>query len=273
MTLCVVGPLCASFASGVRSIDGAEHASFLVSQSIGAGAAVLAVTLGIVVILGVVIARVTTRREAMLNMAFIFGWVAWTGGRMGDLFRAQQGGFVLLAIEGTVIGLAVMMVLKLSSRGDADDEPMTSLDCKAILNMPELMALGAAMIAAIAAAWAFGRTDLPGQSLWATFAGGIVAGLVGAMVLKSNEKDMHERSHTMIPMVIGVMLAGVVSPLIGMVSPGPGGMLESIASGSMPGWLAVSPISWAAGALLGVPIGWGWLESTVAMQESHTQTA
>ncbi|MBL4590977.1 MAG: hypothetical protein JKY96_03350 [Phycisphaerales bacterium] len=273
LTLCVFGPLCANFASRVRSIDGSERASFLVSQSMGSGAAVLAAILGIVVVVGVVIAKLTTRREAMLNMAFMFGWVAWTSGRMGDLFRTQQGGFVQLAIEAGLIGIAVMVVLRVSSNFKGDDETPTMVDCSGMFRGASLMAIGAAMVAAIASAWAFGQTDLSGQSLWAAFAGGIVAGLVGAMVLRSQEQVGDDRSISMIPMIFGVLLAGVVAPLIGMAVPGSGKLLESLASGSMPGWLTVSPVSWAVGALLGVPIGWGWLESTVAMQESQAQAA
>ncbi len=274
VALCVLGPWCAKIAQGVRANDGSEHASFLVSEGLGKGAGALAMILGGVVVAGVVIAKLLGRREAMFNMAMIFGWVAWTGGRMGEMFRVTQGGFVQLAIEAGLIGAAVVAVLVVASKNEADEDLTTLVDFQAIFRGTGLMALGAAMVAAIAGAWAFGQTDLPGQSLWASFLGGIVGGLIGAMVQQSGDKGSRQaRAVTMVPMIFGVLAAGVIAPLIGMVVPGSGKLLESIASGSLPGWLAVSPVAWSVGALLGVPIGMGWVESTAAMHEPAGQTA
>jgi hypothetical protein len=273
LTLCVLGPLCANLASGLRGQDGSEHASFLVSESLGKGAMTLAIVLVVLMVSGIVISRFTNRREAMFNMAMILGWIAWTTGRMGEVFRVSQGGFIQLALEAALIGTAVIVVLVVAKKNTGDEDKASSVEFESVLGGAGLVAVGAAVLAAIGIAWAFGQTDLPGQSLWASFTGGIVAGLVGAMIQQSKSEDSKSSHASLIPMVIGVLLAGVAAPIVGMFTPGSAGVAESLGNGTFPGWLAVSPVSWSVGALLGVPVGWGWLESTVAMQESHTQTA
>jgi len=307
-TLCVVGPIAAKLAQGLHAPDGGEHASFLVSESTIRGAMILGIVLAITAVSGILIARLSTRREAMLNMAFVLGWVAWTGGRMGELFRFDQGGFLLLALEAAFIGAVVVLALVVSSHNTRDDDYTSWFDAKLLSMREGLLATGAALLVAVGFAWAFGQTDLPGQSLWASFVGGIFAGLVGAMLQKSSaektavteagarlagslavgfnhnsprspeqrkamEFAMKANGTNMTPMIVGVLVAGIVAPLIGMVMPGSGGVLKTVATGSLPGWLAVSPIAWSVGALLGVPIGWGWVESTVAMQEPGVKRA
>jgi len=307
-TLCVLGPIAARLAEGLHAPDGSEYASFLVSESATRGVVLLGMILAITIVSGVLIARLSTRREGMLNMAFILGWVAWTGGRMGELFRVEQGGFVLLAIEAAIIGAGVMLAMAASSKKTMDDDYTSWFDAKLLTMREGLMALGVALLVAVALAWVFGQTDLPGQSLWAALIGGIAAGLVGAMSQKSaNDRSavaeagarlsgslavglyrnsprspeqrreldasMKANGSNMTPMIVGVMFAGVIAPLIGMVMPGSGGVLKAIGSGSLPGVLAVSPIAWSVGALIGVPIGWGWVESTVAMHEPQAKKA
>lgn len=280
-TLCVLGPIAATLAQGLHAPDGSEHASFLVSESAVRGAMVLGAVLLITVVSGIVIAKLANRREAMLNMAFILGWVAWTGGRMGELFRVEQSGFVMLAIEGALIGGAVLIALIVASTANDDDDQASRVDPAQLLKGKGSLMLGSALISALVVAWVFGQTDLPGQSIWAAFAGGIVAGLVGTLVMQSSgtsakgvqSKRQDPELIGFGPMIAGVLLAGVIAPVIGMFMPGSSGLLDAIGNGSLPGWLAVSPVSWSVGALLGVPIGWGWVESTVAMQEPHPNKA
>lgn len=280
-TLCVLGPIAAKLAQQLHAPDGSEHASFLVSESPVQGALVLGAVLMITFVSGVVIARLANRRESMLNMAFILGWVAWTNGRMGELFRVEQNAFVMLAIEGALIGVVVLFALIVATSTDAtDDRPSRVVPSELFKGKGSLM-LGSAALSALAVAWVFGQTDLPGQSIWAAFAGGIVAGLIGTMVMQSSgsgakgiqSKRQDPELIGFGPMIAGVLLAGVLAPIIGMFVPGSSGVLDSIGSGSLPGWLAVSPVSWSVGALLGVPIGWGWVESTVAMHEPHPNKA
>ena len=280
-TLCVVGPIAARLAQGVHAPDGAEGASFLVSETPARGMIVLAIVLAMTGLVGVLIARVSTRREAMLNMSFVLGWVAWTSGRMGELFRVDQSGFVMLAIEAALIGCVVVAVMVVAS-GTQDEDSSSRFDPKTMLAGKGGISLFAAAIVTLAIVWLFGQTDLPGQSLWSSFAGGVAAGLVGAMVQQSSgagTKGAHPRqrdpetTHGFAPMIVGVLFAGVLAPLVGMFVPGSGGVLKTIGLGTLPGWLAVSPIAWSVGALLGVPIGWGWVESTVAMQETSVKHA
>ena len=54
-------------------------------------AAALAVVAGCLVAAAVVGARLGDRHEAVLNLGFVLAWVAWSGGRMEEVFRAASG--------------------------------------------------------------------------------------------------------------------------------------------------------------------------------------
>ena len=133
-----------------------------------------------------------------------------------------------------------------------------------------LGALGAALVAAMAVAWAQTPSGLSGQSVWGGFVGGFVGGLAGAFVVQSRKIG---DAPSALPMIVGVLLCAVAAPLVAVVTPGAGGLLGAIADSSVPGFVLVSPLAWACGALVGVPVGAGWVESSVAKQAARDAAA
>jgi len=115
-------------------------------------------------------------------------------------------------------------------------------------------------------------SSVPKVDFWGL--GTLFESIVSAMV--HSHKDRGERDHielSLIPVICGVLLGAVVGPIIAMVMPGNGKVLQALASGDAPGWMLMSSLAWAGGALIGTPIGYSWVESSVERQQGHVATA
>lgn len=286
LSLCVVGPACSVIASGVIAPDGSRHATFLSGSSVGSGIAALVMVLGLTSVMGVAIGRVVDRREGLLNMSFVLGWVAWTGGRLGEVYRIapESGTMLKLAAESVVIAVCLLIAMMLMSNPDkgsvnGHQDEVTRFDfayVKAAISKREsLFAVVGAIVGAITISYLFGQTDLPGQSVGVGFGAGIIGGTVGALAanMARDLKDKDEPT-PFAPIIIGVMLCGVIGPMIGMFKPGAGVMVDLVTHGEVPGYLIVSPMAWAMGAMLGVPVGHSWVEHSVHHTSgAHAKTA
>lgn len=278
IALAVIGPIASEFAVRAVATDGSGHHTLLSGLSAGTGALTLLVVCLLLALMGLLGHALGGRREAMLGMGFVLGWVAWTTGRLGQVYRLapEPGTLVLLAIETLVLLLAVLVVVALISRNDEDD-PISSFQPQRLLPLirePAMLgALGGALAVAAVVAWLFGRTDLPGQSTGVGFLAGIGAGVAGAMVAGSmRAKDEHTGT-PFAPLMVGVMLCGVLAPIVGIVAPGAGALSELAMRGDLPGYLIVSPVAWVAGALLGVPVGHSWVEHSHARADEHAKAS
>ncbi len=275
LSLCVLGPLCAMIASGVIGADGSHHTTFLTGSSIGSGALALLMILGLSLTMGVVIGRVVDRREGLLNIALVFGWVAWTSGRLGEIYRVtpESGTLIKLGLEGLVISVGVLIALVLmtnpsKSSNSAQHDEISRFDVgylkNSLVKREGICSLIAAMIGGLIFSLLFGQTDLPGQSVGVGFGAGIVAGTLGALLANTMRDAKSKNMPTpFAPIIIGMMLASVFAPIIGVLKPGADGLLGLLVHGDLPGYLIVSPIAWVMGALLGVPIGHSWVEHSV----------
>ncbi len=272
LSLCVVGPICAMLLLRVDAFDGSQHTTFLTGSSVVGGFICLIAVLGLILLMGTAIGRLVDRREGLLNIAFVLGWVAWSSGRMGMIYRMSpdSGVLIKLAVEAVVVMLGVTLTLMLMSdpkkgtvAGHADDVSRFDLEYlkESITNKAGALSLGAAIIVSLVLAVLFGQTDLPGQSVGVGFLAGVFAGVVGTLAATSVRKDEKNPAPTAFaPIMLGVMLCGVIAPLIGLIKPGTGELLGLAVKGDLLGFLVVSPIAWSMGALLGVPMGHSWVE-------------
>lgn len=283
VALLVLGPIAGMLADSMRSADGSGHATLLVSSSLVRGVFVILGIAFMAQLIGIVATRVLSLREGVLNAGFVLAWGAWGGGRVGEALRSDPGAFSLvrLAIEGGLVFVLVAMMLrsmtKAAKPGDLRsdvlrfDAPLVGT----IRSEPMAMA-GVFLIScvvAMGASWLQVTSDLTGQSVWGGFVGGLLAGLVGGLVLHhTDQKDVKRPSDSrvvsVVPAILGVALAGLVAPLVVFVVPGSDKVLASIASGDAPGWTMMTPMAWSAGAMIGAPAGYGWVESS--MQRHQT---
>ena len=285
LSLLVIGPLAARAAGMVRAPDGSGTATLLTGATIGGVVVGLALVGLCVVAAGAIGARLADRHEGVLNAGFVLGWVAWTIGATQEVLRLGPGAgtLVRLSVEAALLaGLvaAAWVVADRVSRRDSDAEGF-SLEpgsiARAVGGKAGPVVLLVSALVGLACAWLFARHGAPGQGLGAAFLGGLGAGVGGAQVYQSMTKDdkdaLKGSTPVLIPAMLGVMLAGVIAPLIGLFVPGAGRLLDGLARGGLPGWVLVSPASWCAGALLGVPMGAAMLRPSARDEAEGTVTS
>lgn len=273
ISLLVLGPLAAWGGGLVRAPDGTEAASLLTGSSIGGGLFALLVVLAAVVTAAAIGARLGDRHESLLNMGFVLAWVAWTGGRMEEVFRLSPGSgpLVWLAVEAAMLGLMVIGAALIADRLGRRSREAEGLD----LSMDGV--LGALRFKAgvpvlllsagigVAGSWLFARYGGAGQGLGSAFLGGLIAGVFASQAYESLGKDEKKAplgsTGVLVPALLGMLLAALIAPLLGIALPGGSRLAEGIARGTLPGWVLVSPASWMAGGLLGIPAGVSMLRS------------
>ncbi len=104
----------------------------------------------------------------------------------------------------------------------------------------------------------------------AAVAGAIGAGVVTPMVIAAMGAD---RPVWFAPF-LALLVAGIVAPLIGFIAPGAEHLEKAFINATMPGALVVQPLDWAAGMLLGVPIGMAWTAASIGkVEESASRPA
>jgi len=274
IALAAVGPVAGALSASVRGADGSGHATLVLSASPMSGIAKLAIIGAMALVMGVLGARLVHRREGVLGAGIVLGWGAWGMARVDEAIRTDPGADALtrLALEGAIVVALVVAILvlvhvygtRIDPRGDAVALGRAQID-KTKAHLPVVLgATGVACVVAIGVSWVQVPGGLSGQSVWGGFIGGLAGGLAGAFVLHSTAlRD----APTMVPMILGVALAAVAAPLLSFVVPGPAGLMDAIARGTAPGFVRMSALAWACGALVGVPLGYGWVESSMAKHD------
>lgn len=250
----VLGPLAASLTGAVRAPDGGPDTSMLVSESrlfaIGAVAASFALAL----LAGAVGSRGFGTRTGFFAAGLVLVWPAWKSGTVMGILRDTQSGGTLwtLAIEGFVIGTATAGIAFLIARCSPDSSPTKPSGSNpepAALPLGPLVGLAAGAVGALACA----RTELPGQAIAAAFAAGLV-GAMAAMLLDPRARPA--------PILAAVALLAFVGPASGAVLDGDLA-IRHLYEGALTPLARLTPLHWAAGLLLGVPVGASWASGMI----------
>lgn len=273
LALCVVGPICSMLATSLLASDGSGDMTFL-SASTG-GLLILALTLLIALGFGVLVSWATDRKEAIFNIALVYGWIGWTIGSMGEIFRIEHQSGVLLRLGIEAISITVLTLLGLSLLSKKPQNPESGISdavvdfnpsslFKSARSTQGLIAIGLAITASGVVSLFLGQSDLPGQSVGVGLFAGIAGGLAGAMGWSGSQKNAKKpQPAPYAVLMLGVMLMGCLAPFIGLIGPGADELIHLTIKADIPGYLIVSPIAWSMGALLGVPVGHSWVEHSV----------
>ncbi len=295
LSLCVLGPIAGGLMASLRSVDGSPYATVLVSDSMVGGLFVLLGVFFLAMIAGVIATKAVSLREGVLNLGLVLGWGAWGAGEVGEALRSapESGSIVKLAFEGVLVLVLSgwMLHVLTKARGGADEgaDGCVMLSNSKIAALREHagltgMLVGVGLVVSMVMVWLQVQSDLSGQAVWGGFIGAAAAGVAGGMLIQNHSMGSSSKGGrggrrsdevvvSLVPVMVGVMLGGVVGPLVGMVMPGSGKLLQSIAAGDLPGFLVMSSLSWAAGAMIGTPVGYSWVESSVARQHANAATA
>ncbi|MDP7029714.1 MAG: hypothetical protein QF733_05780 [Phycisphaerales bacterium] len=193
------------------------------------------------------------RMESALSGLAVMGagmcwWATSLSGIRGTLL---EGSAALIAADGMVWTLVVLVLTWLvltrgqpvpnvhPERVGESPDPLRSVDALRML---------ACGLVALPVVWLIAVNDLRGQAVMAAVLGGMAAGIVGRMAAPHVQ-----------PMILpaGVVLAGTAALWVtGTMLPED--VAVAWARGDVPNLARLTPIDWAAGALLGTPLGFGW---------------
>jgi len=260
-SLLAVGPLVAELFTFLRDVDGGRAVTLLVNGSPGVAFAGAAVLIFATLCVGLVAARFFSLGTALFCAGAV---VAWAGSRLGSLEsivrRAGEGkDLFALAVEGLLVTAAAAGAAALFVRvGGAGAREGSALE-RALYAEPEPVqarasstaaALGAAALAAGAAVWFVALSGARMQTLAATVAGGIAAGGVAHLL------HAHRRLTPVLPMA-AMALVALAGPLAAYFMEGTR-LAAHVYDGSVLSLARPVSLDWAAGALIGVPLGLNW---------------
>lgn len=253
--LVVLGPIAGALAALPEGPDGSAGTA-LASRAPVEGVLGLMGGLALAACAGAASGRMVGQRAAMSCAGLIVLWMAARTASVSGLVRASgHGPWPWLVAEGAVVaaGLAVVGVaIALATRrrpAQADgpeDEHGVSLAWRSAPAVAAAGVAGGVVGAAIAV------TPLKGQAI----AAAVLAAVAAAMVVR-----LVDRRTPALGAVLAVGVLAIASPAALLASVAPGDALAATYAGDLPSLGLLTPLDWAAGALLGVPVGLAWAGS------------
>lgn len=278
--LLLLGPLVGKLLTLLHAPDGGHAVTPLLSGSPALGIVLLVVVLFLASIVGILDGRAFGVRSGMAGMGCILGWAAFNTGKIEDILRdaAPLTISIKLAVEGLIISVAaVLFVRQLAMMSERDGQhgtgPGPELAISSLVRAPSLLAAGAACVGGLVGAWFVAFHGAKGQTLFAGLIGGIVAGGMAAVISAGSESKSGARTvDPVISACMGLGLASVVAPFSIAFLSGSDPLASALAGKMFPlGHL--SGLDWAAGALVGIPIGLGWAGAHTAQDPKQDGVA
>ncbi|MDX2016560.1 MAG: hypothetical protein SFY95_02835 [Planctomycetota bacterium] len=263
LALFLIGPLASVPLSNLRLPEGSTAATALWSTAPAAGLLGVVIVLVVALVYGLVALRVAGGPTAVLAMGMILGWGAYrmpvveealrrtvaTGSSPSALLWSQ-------AVEGAIVGALLIAVAAIFEAAHArlasTHEGSPAWIRKELLSKEGLIGIAVAMVLAGVAAGIVAFDSARGQALAAGWLGAIAAGAAARLT--------HASAGHRFPIlgpVAGIALAGVIVPIVAAIMHGARvGELAYAQQLFAPARL--TPLDWAAGAMLGVPTGIAW---------------
>ena len=244
-----LGPIAGLFVGALRGTDGGTQATLLIGQNPIAGLIAGIAAFGVAAIAGGIGSRAAGLNVGLASAGLTLSWAAWLSGRLDEIVLVThvspmpglivEGLFVMLLLAG------VLYVIRRYSISNPDPESEGGTAAIAIS-----LTVGLTMSAV--AAWLIAVEPLKGQTIGAAF----VAGLVGAASARLVFLRLPGWTAAAIPAALAILGPLATHAIAGDV-------VADVFSRSLfrLGWLL--PLDWAAGALLGIPIGLAWTDNVI----------
>ncbi|MFZ4573388.1 MAG: hypothetical protein ACOYN0_03255 [Phycisphaerales bacterium] len=265
--LLVAGPALASLAGNLRDAGGGHAATLLLTSNVGAGLLAGVAALGGALVIGVVGARLVAVGTGCTLAGIVLAWCGWRLGSLEDLARLpdKQVPLMLLAVENglvAAVGAAIAFACVKFGRGlwSADNgTAMSSLPDPT--EPPTRAALGTAFGAGVVGCalltFFVANNGLKGQTLAAATIGGLAAAIMGQLVLAGKRSLI-----TPVIPAASVVIVAVLGPIAAAILHG-SKLDAAIYAGDVLPLARPISLEWAAGALMGVPLGLSWTATSV----------
>lgn len=259
----VIGPIAAWLCRPMRGTDGGMISTVLVSSAVGPAVIGTLLAMAMATLFGAIVSRMLGWRLGCFVAGAALAWPAWEHAGVVQLLRESGDPSIMLkmAIEGAaLLGIALGAAFLLY-RVDP------GIDRKPDAIKGAVSGVGGVIAAMLAAATLAGFVVLivaieeqRAQAFAAAAVAAIAAGTVARFIGPSPSPSAA---------MLGLLLAAIAAPLLTMRLAGPD-LIEAAYNGSMLNLGRLTPMLWASGALVGVPIGSAWAESMFERQPQTT---
>jgi hypothetical protein len=262
----VIGPLASLPLTGLRDVEGGQAVTVLLNATPVMGLAVLLVLMGVACVCGVIGARWFSLGWGFAYSGFVLVWGAWRLGTSESLVRrAQRAPGWTLVLEGAIV-MALTVLLAWLLVGIARKQQRSPAPkAKEAERLPMIVSaphagasqvLGVSSVVALlfgaVACWLVAISPLKGQVVFAALAGGVAGALAAQFVASGNRASISP----LVP-IVALAIAAVAGPAASFAAAGNQAVAKVYANTIFP--LAhVLPLDWAAGLVLGVPLGFSW---------------
>ena len=269
-----VAPLAARVLLGsLRAPDGSLEATILTSSSTGTGLIGLVVGGVLACVCGGLGSRLFGRDVGFTVAGSVFIWAAWRCGLPEHMVRLRESGAALSALvieQGLVGAIAIASSIVVVVMGKDVPTHFAGSRVRAVVvgeseeSSKVALAGGACTLASAAVsgavAYFIAIESLKGQTVMATVCAGVAAAAASHVLGLA----LGVRTGVLPPM-LGAVLAAIAGPIIARATHG-AGLVTAATAGNLFELARPAPLDWAAGLLLGVPVGWGWSHSMTEQQ-------
>lgn len=243
------GPIAGLFVGALRGIDGGTQATLVIGQSPIAGLLAGIAAFGVAAIAGGIGSKAAGLNVGLACAGLTLSWAAWLSGRLDELVLVSRvspmPGLILEGLYVMLMLAGVLFIVRRYSTSDPDPETESGPSAIAI-------SLTVGLVMSVVAAWLLAVEPLKGQTIGAAF----VAGLVGAASARLVFLRLPGWTAAVIPALLAILGPLATHAIAGDV-------VADVIDRSLfrLGWLL--PLDWAAGALVGIPIGLAWTDNVV----------
>ena len=255
----LVGPVAAWLCRPIRGVDGGMISTALTSASVGPAVVRAVLAMALAALFGAGVARTLGWRLGCFVAGVVLAWPAWEHAGVAQLVRATGDPSIMttLAIEGgLMLALTLAMALALFRADPGIDRKPEALQGA----VPGIGGLIAAALAAGALAGFAVLLVAMGEERAQAFAAAVVGSILAGAVARFIGPYPGP-----VTAMLGLLILAVVAPLLTGMMAG-ADLVESAYTGSMLNLGRLTPMLWASGALVGVPIGTAWAESMFERQ-------
>jgi hypothetical protein len=271
-SMLAVGPAMAELLENVRDVDGGRAVTlFINGEPVTALLCALAL-IASVLLIGVVASRFYSAGTAMVCCGFVLAWGAAALGDLESIVRRAGDGrsLFMLAIEGFVVTLGgaglCMLFSRIAAREHGGKPVRGPLWQRALFvgeaeksNVPLQPLLTGLVVGVLAAAFFVWFTALSGartQTLAAAFIAGIAAGAAAHLTNVG-------RGYQLSPVLpfLSLALLALIGPIAAYFVEG-SRLVAHVYDGSVLNLARPVSLDWAAGGLVGIPLGISWAGGT-----------
>ncbi len=277
LAFAVVGPLASLPLAAVRDADGGHAMSMLVNDGVFPGVLAALLVFAAALALAAAGAFLFSTGWACAYAGIVIAWGAYRCGTLEDIIRQARSdaplgmlaaeGFACIMAAGIIAGVIQRISVKRQGLALTRGSLIVQGDVPRIPAIAQVALIAGGVLAGIVAYLA-AVTDFKGQGIFAAFLASIFAGVAAQVVVKSKGGQA-----TVVLAVASIVIPAILGPAAAKILQG-SNIVDIAFAGRVFPLARIMGLDWAAGALLGVPVGLGWAGAMIdSRADEHAQPA